>query len=153
MCKPLFSIQIVTQWRDVCVCQTERQTPFYLNTIVFKNVCFSFDCSSRVPDGHACTTTFFSMADLFQIPRLVESLKFHQCSQVAAAKDHTVVLMEDGCVYTFGLNTFHQLGILPPPPNCSVPRQVKIFFCKCVSFWWTVNFGRRSAPLANTLNQ
>uniref|UniRef100_A0A7M4G1J3 Inhibitor of Bruton tyrosine kinase n=1 Tax=Crocodylus porosus TaxID=8502 RepID=A0A7M4G1J3_CROPO len=60
------------------------------------------------------------------VPRLVEGLIGHQCSQVAAAKDHTVVLTEDGYVYTFGLNTFHQLGILPPPPNCSVPRQV---FC------------------------
>ncbi|XP_048351373.1 inhibitor of Bruton tyrosine kinase isoform X2 [Sphaerodactylus townsendi] len=59
------------------------------------------------------------------IPRLVESLIVHQCSRVAAAKDHTVVLTEDGCVFTFGLNTFHQLGILPPPPNCSVPRQVQ----------------------------
>ncbi|XP_060608945.2 inhibitor of Bruton tyrosine kinase isoform X1 [Anolis sagrei] len=59
------------------------------------------------------------------IPRLVESLLGHQCSQVAAAKDHTIVLTEDGCVYTFGLNTFHQLGVLPPPPNCSVPRQVQ----------------------------
>uniref|UniRef100_A0A7M4FH95 Inhibitor of Bruton tyrosine kinase n=1 Tax=Crocodylus porosus TaxID=8502 RepID=A0A7M4FH95_CROPO len=59
------------------------------------------------------------------VPRLVEGLIGHQCSQVAAAKDHTVVLTEDGYVYTFGLNTFHQLGILPPPPNCSVPRQVK----------------------------
>ncbi|NXY90159.1 IBTK kinase, partial [Alcedo cyanopectus] len=59
------------------------------------------------------------------VPRLVEGLAGHQCSQVAAAKDHTVVLTEDGYVYTFGLNTFHQLGILPPPPNCSVPRQVQ----------------------------
>ncbi|NWI20115.1 IBTK kinase, partial [Crypturellus soui] len=59
------------------------------------------------------------------IPRLVEGLAGHQCSQIAAAKDHTVVLTEDGCVYTFGLNTFHQLGILPPPANCSVPRQVQ----------------------------
>ncbi|KAM8810243.1 IBTK kinase, partial [Eudromia elegans] len=59
------------------------------------------------------------------VPRLVEGLAGHQCSQIAAAKDHTVVLTEDGCVYTFGLNTFHQLGILPPPPNCSVPRQVQ----------------------------
>nr|XP_028578685.1 inhibitor of Bruton tyrosine kinase isoform X3 [Podarcis muralis] len=59
------------------------------------------------------------------IPRLVESLMGHQCSQVAAAKDHTLVLTEDGCVYTFGLNTFHQLGVLPPPPNCNVPRQVQ----------------------------
>ncbi|KFV76756.1 Inhibitor of Bruton tyrosine kinase [Dryobates pubescens] len=59
------------------------------------------------------------------IPRLVEGLAGHQCSQIAAAKDHTVVLTEDGYVYTFGLNTFHQLGILPPPANCNVPRQVQ----------------------------
>ncbi|XP_061479196.1 inhibitor of Bruton tyrosine kinase isoform X2 [Rhineura floridana] len=58
------------------------------------------------------------------IPRLVESLMGHQCSQVAAAKDHTLVLTEDGCVYTFGLNTFHQLGVLPPA-SCNVPRQVQ----------------------------
>lgn len=68
------------------------------------------------------STLFF----LIQVPRLVEGLTGHQCSQIAAAKDHTVVLTEDGYVYTFGLNTFHQLGILPPPSNCSVPRQVKI---------------------------
>ncbi|XP_072711467.1 inhibitor of Bruton tyrosine kinase isoform X6 [Ciconia boyciana] len=59
------------------------------------------------------------------VPRLVEGLAGHQCSQIAAAKDHTVVLTEDGYVYTFGLNTFHQLGILPPPANCNVPRQVQ----------------------------
>ncbi|XP_017933565.2 inhibitor of Bruton tyrosine kinase isoform X1 [Manacus vitellinus] len=59
------------------------------------------------------------------VPRLVEGLAGHQCSQIAAAKDHTVILTEDGYVYTFGLNTFHQLGILPPPSNCSVPRQVQ----------------------------
>ncbi|NXK44387.1 IBTK kinase, partial [Chauna torquata] len=59
------------------------------------------------------------------VPRLGESLAVHQCSQIAAAKDHTVVLTEDGCVYTFGLNTFHQLGILPPPASCNVPRQVQ----------------------------
>ncbi|XP_043366496.1 inhibitor of Bruton tyrosine kinase isoform X5 [Dermochelys coriacea] len=59
------------------------------------------------------------------VPRIVEGLIGHQCSQIAAAKDHTVVLTEDGYVYTFGLNTYHQLGILPPPTNCSVPRQVQ----------------------------
>ncbi|XP_062980989.1 inhibitor of Bruton tyrosine kinase [Elgaria multicarinata webbii] len=59
------------------------------------------------------------------IPRLVENLMAHQCSQVAAAKDHTLVLTEDGCVYSFGVNTFHQLGVLPPLPNCNVPRQVQ----------------------------
>ncbi|KAG9493705.1 hypothetical protein GDO78_001529 [Eleutherodactylus coqui] len=59
------------------------------------------------------------------VPRLVEGLTTHSCSQVAAANDHTVVLTEEGYVYTFGLNTFHQLGILPPLSGCNVPRQVQ----------------------------
>ncbi|XP_003796779.1 inhibitor of Bruton tyrosine kinase isoform X2 [Otolemur garnettii] len=59
------------------------------------------------------------------IPRLVEGLSGHNCSLVAAAEDHTVVLTEDGCVYTFGLNVFHQLGIIPPPSSCNVPRQMQ----------------------------
>ncbi|XP_017656171.1 inhibitor of Bruton tyrosine kinase isoform X2 [Nannospalax galili] len=64
------------------------------------------------------------------VPRLVEGLSGHNCSQVAAAKDHTVVLTEDGCVYTFGLNTFHQLGITPPPSSCNVPRQMQAKYLK-----------------------
>uniref|UniRef100_A0A671FLR5 Inhibitor of Bruton tyrosine kinase n=1 Tax=Rhinolophus ferrumequinum TaxID=59479 RepID=A0A671FLR5_RHIFE len=64
------------------------------------------------------------------VPRLVEGLSAHNCSQVAAAEDHTVVLTEDGCVYTFGLNIFHQLGIIPPPPNCNVPRQMQAKYLK-----------------------
>nr|XP_004660449.2 inhibitor of Bruton tyrosine kinase isoform X1 [Jaculus jaculus] len=64
------------------------------------------------------------------VPRLVEGLSGHNCSQVAAAKDHTVVLTEDGCVYTFGLNVFHQLGIIPPPSSCNVPRQVQAKYLK-----------------------
>uniref|UniRef100_A0A8C9M5M6 Inhibitor of Bruton tyrosine kinase n=1 Tax=Panthera tigris altaica TaxID=74533 RepID=A0A8C9M5M6_PANTA len=64
------------------------------------------------------------------IPRLVEGLSGHNCSQVAAAKDHTVVLTEDGCVYTFGLNVFHQLGIIPPPSSCNVPRQMQAKYLK-----------------------
>ncbi|XP_052571591.1 inhibitor of Bruton tyrosine kinase isoform X1 [Peromyscus californicus insignis] len=64
------------------------------------------------------------------VPRLVEGLAGHNCSQVAAAKDHTVVLTEDGCVYTFGLNIFHQLGIIPPPSSCNVPRQIQAKYLK-----------------------
>ncbi|XP_064411625.1 inhibitor of Bruton tyrosine kinase-like isoform X2 [Latimeria chalumnae] len=60
----------------------------------------------------------------YLIPRMVDGLISHRCSQVAAAKDHTVVLTEDGYVYTFGLNTFHQLGIVPPPASSNLPRQV-----------------------------
>lgn len=48
----------------------------------------------------------------------------HHCSQVAAAKDHTVVLTEEGYVYTFGLNTFHQLGLNPAPASAHLPKQV-----------------------------
>uniref|UniRef100_A0A669DK58 Inhibitor of Bruton tyrosine kinase n=1 Tax=Oreochromis niloticus TaxID=8128 RepID=A0A669DK58_ORENI len=47
----------------------------------------------------------------YLVPRMVEGLMSHHCSQVAAAKDHTVVLTEEGYVYTFGLNTFHQIGL------------------------------------------
>lgn len=52
----------------------------------------------------------------------------HHCSQVAAAKDHTVVLTEEGYVYTFGLNTFHQLGLAPPPASAHVPKQASNIF-------------------------
>uniref|UniRef100_A0A3Q4BQQ8 BTB domain-containing protein n=1 Tax=Mola mola TaxID=94237 RepID=A0A3Q4BQQ8_MOLML len=60
----------------------------------------------------------------YLVPRMVEGLIYHHCSQVAAAKDHTVVLTEEGYVYTFGLNTFHQLGLAPPPASAHVPKQV-----------------------------
>ncbi|XP_072250913.1 inhibitor of Bruton tyrosine kinase isoform X2 [Leuresthes tenuis] len=60
----------------------------------------------------------------YLVPRMVEGLMSHLCSQVAAAKDHTVVLTEEGYVYTFGLNTFHQLGLAPPPASAHVPKQV-----------------------------
>ncbi|XP_032413939.1 inhibitor of Bruton tyrosine kinase [Xiphophorus hellerii] len=60
----------------------------------------------------------------YLVPRMVEGLMFHHCSQVAAAKDHTVVLTEEGYVYTFGLNTFHQLGLTPPPASAHAPKQV-----------------------------
>ncbi|CAK6446810.1 unnamed protein product [Pipistrellus nathusii] len=64
------------------------------------------------------------------VPRLVEGLNGHNCSQVAAAEDHTIVLTEDGCIYTFGRNTFHQLGIIPPPSICNVPRQMQAKYLK-----------------------
>lgn len=57
---------------------------------------------------------------------MVEGLTSHHCSQIAAAKDHTVVLTEGGYIYTFGLNTFHQLGLAPPPASAHVPKQVEL---------------------------
>uniref|UniRef100_A0A8C9V9U3 Inhibitor of Bruton tyrosine kinase n=1 Tax=Scleropages formosus TaxID=113540 RepID=A0A8C9V9U3_SCLFO len=59
----------------------------------------------------------------YLVPRVVEGLLSHHCSQVAAAKDHTVVLTEEGYVYTFGLNTFHQLGLTLPATSSHVPKQ------------------------------
>ncbi|XP_062847377.1 inhibitor of Bruton tyrosine kinase isoform X2 [Trichomycterus rosablanca] len=59
----------------------------------------------------------------YLVPRVVEGLLSHHCTQVAAARDHTVVLTEEGYVYTFGLNTYHQLG-LTPPTSSQVPKQV-----------------------------
>uniref|UniRef100_A0A4W3IIQ3 Inhibitor of Bruton tyrosine kinase n=1 Tax=Callorhinchus milii TaxID=7868 RepID=A0A4W3IIQ3_CALMI len=61
----------------------------------------------------------------YLVPRMVEGLANHCCAQVAAAKDHTVVLTEDGSIYTFGVNTYFQLGIVPPPAISSIPRQVQ----------------------------
>uniref|UniRef100_A0AAY4AAU6 Inhibitor of Bruton agammaglobulinemia tyrosine kinase n=1 Tax=Denticeps clupeoides TaxID=299321 RepID=A0AAY4AAU6_9TELE len=60
----------------------------------------------------------------YLVPRVVEGLQSHHCSQVAAARDHTVVLTEEGYVYTFGLNHAHQLGLVPPPTASHVPKQV-----------------------------
>ncbi|XP_037129472.1 inhibitor of Bruton tyrosine kinase isoform X1 [Syngnathus acus] len=60
----------------------------------------------------------------YLVPRMVKGLMSQHCSQVAAAKDHTVVLTEEGNVYTFGLNTYHQLGLTPPPASAHVPKQV-----------------------------
>ncbi|XP_050987197.1 inhibitor of Bruton tyrosine kinase isoform X1 [Labeo rohita] len=60
----------------------------------------------------------------YLVPRMVEGLLSHHCSQIAAARDHTVVLTEEGYVYTFGLNTHHQLGLAPPPASSQVPKQV-----------------------------
>lgn len=61
----------------------------------------------------------------------MEGLVSHHCSQVAAARDHTVVLTEEGYVYTFGLNTYHQLGLTPPAAS-QVPKQVsKLHTCFC----------------------
>ncbi|KAL6488863.1 hypothetical protein MHYP_G00026040 [Metynnis hypsauchen] len=60
----------------------------------------------------------------YLVPHMVEGLLSHHCSQIAAARDHTIVLTNEGYVYTFGLNTYHQLGLAPPPTASQVPKQV-----------------------------
>ncbi|XP_059256965.1 inhibitor of Bruton tyrosine kinase isoform X3 [Mustela nigripes] len=96
------------------------------------NTNFTLGHGSQNSKHHPELVDLFSRSGVYikQIPRLVEGLSGHNCSQVAAAKDHTVVLTEDGCVYTFGLNIFHQLGIIPPPSSCNVPRQMQAKYLK-----------------------
>ena len=43
-------------------------------------------------------------------PRLVEGLTGKKCSAVACGEYHTLVLVENGRVYSFGLNSWGQLG-------------------------------------------
>ncbi|XP_019628197.1 PREDICTED: inhibitor of Bruton tyrosine kinase-like [Branchiostoma belcheri] len=60
----------------------------------------------------------------YMVPTLVEGLASQTCIQVAAARDHTVVLTDENTVFSFGLNYCHQLGVLPAPKFSSTPRQV-----------------------------
>lgn len=53
-----------------------------------------------------------------------------RCMDIASGQDHTVMLMEDGQVLTCGLNTYHQLGLIPPPPQVLSPRLISIKFLK-----------------------
>ncbi|KAH3735613.1 hypothetical protein DPMN_042148 [Dreissena polymorpha] len=58
------------------------------------------------------------------VPKLVEGLKSEECTAVAASRDHTVFLTKSGTVYSCGMNTSHQLGQVPVPDKCLVPRPV-----------------------------
>ncbi|KAK3580483.1 hypothetical protein CHS0354_001084 [Potamilus streckersoni] len=68
------------------------------------------------------------------VPKLVETIRNEKCRQVAAARDHTVMLMEGNIVYSCGLNDFHQLGQFPAPDKSLVPKQVyaKVFKGKAI---------------------
>lgn len=46
------------------------------------------------------------------------------CTMACVGRDHTVLLMENGTVWSCGLNSYHQLGHLPPPPSLLSPRQL-----------------------------
>ncbi|XP_076077944.1 inhibitor of Bruton tyrosine kinase-like [Mytilus galloprovincialis] len=66
------------------------------------------------------------------VPRQVESLNNEVCIQIAAARDHTLILVESGIVYSCGLNESHQLGqtvkksLLPKPINGKVLKGKQI---------------------------
>lgn len=40
----------------------------------------------------------------------------------SVGRDHTILLMENGSVWTCGLNTYHVLGHSPPPASLLIPR-------------------------------
>ncbi|XP_078617531.1 inhibitor of Bruton tyrosine kinase-like [Branchiostoma floridae x Branchiostoma japonicum] len=60
----------------------------------------------------------------YMVPTLVEGLASQTCIQIAAARDHTVVLTDENTVFSFGLNYCHQLGVQPAPKFSTTPRQV-----------------------------
>ncbi|XP_077869618.1 inhibitor of Bruton tyrosine kinase-like [Saccoglossus kowalevskii] len=53
--------------------------------------------------GHGNEQTYLT-------PRSLDTMADIKCTQIAAARDHTVMLAEGGVVYTCGLNSCHQLG-------------------------------------------
>ncbi|CAH3153614.1 unnamed protein product, partial [Porites evermanni] len=67
-------------------------------------------------------------------PQEVTALKDVKCLSLAAGQDHTVVVTDDGSVYTFGLNDSHQLGQVPPPKQCLCPRMLQIKMWKGKEF-------------------
>lgn len=83
------------------------------------------------------------------VPRHVEAVEHEVCIQVTAGQDHTVLLMQSGCVYTCGLNDNHQLGQIPVPSNgrSLIPKQVTTKYHKgkkilgvCASRFHTVMY-------------
>eukprot|EP00092_Neocalanus_flemingeri_P007797 GFUD01008418.1.p1 GENE.GFUD01008418.1~~GFUD01008418.1.p1 ORF type:complete len:1264 (-),score=415.99 GFUD01008418.1:202-3993(-) len=46
------------------------------------------------------------------------------CTDVALGVDHSVFLTEGGVVHTCGMNTFHQLGLHPPPSLLLAPAPI-----------------------------
>lgn len=50
----------------------------------------------------------------------------------SVGRDHTVLLMESGAVWTCGLNTYHVLGHSPPPASLLSPRPVNPKFLKAL---------------------
>ncbi|XP_020627308.1 inhibitor of Bruton tyrosine kinase-like [Orbicella faveolata] len=56
----------------------------------------------------------------------VTALQGINCVSVTAGQDHTVVVTDEGAVYTFGLNDSHQLGHSPLPKQCLWPKMVQL---------------------------
>jgi len=57
-------------------------------------------------------------------PKRISALDGIFCTAVSNANDHTLILDEMGQVYSFGLNTYHQLGHYPVRVHCLSPKLV-----------------------------
>ncbi|XP_054716016.1 inhibitor of Bruton tyrosine kinase-like isoform X2 [Uloborus diversus] len=68
--------------------------------------------------------------DTCLVPSLVKGIGSQQCLQVAAGQDHLLFLLEGGQVWSCGLNTYHQLGHIPPPERLLIPKAISLKFLK-----------------------
>lgn len=55
-------------------------------------------------------------------PRPIKTLMQSNVIKVATGPDHSLFLTDTGQVWTCGTNTYHQLGITPPPESIYLPR-------------------------------
>ncbi|XP_048577771.1 inhibitor of Bruton tyrosine kinase isoform X2 [Nematostella vectensis] len=58
-------------------------------------------------------------------PCMLSGIGDDKCISIAAAQDHTLLVMESGVVFSFGLNNMHQLGHSPPSMQSLVPKMVQ----------------------------
>ncbi|CAL1279292.1 unnamed protein product [Larinioides sclopetarius] len=68
--------------------------------------------------------------DISLAPSPVKGLGSHSCLQVAAGQDHLLLLLENRQVWSCGLNTYHQLGHIPPPERLLAPKPLGLKFLK-----------------------
>ncbi|XP_072018239.1 LOW QUALITY PROTEIN: inhibitor of Bruton tyrosine kinase-like [Amphiura filiformis] len=64
------------------------------------------------------------MEEAALVPRCVEGLGDSVCIQIAAARDHTMFLMENGTIYSCGQNDYHQLGHSSLGAKCLTPKPI-----------------------------
>ncbi|XP_067126093.1 inhibitor of Bruton tyrosine kinase [Centruroides vittatus] len=68
------------------------------------------------------------------IPHLIKGLGTTICQEIAAGQDHLIILTEGNQVWTCGLNTYHQLGHVPPPERVLCPRPITLKLIKNQEF-------------------
>ncbi|XP_075218309.1 inhibitor of Bruton tyrosine kinase [Lycorma delicatula] len=118
--------------------QQSRQQPelvdmFRKNNIFFKQVCMGkFHSVFISSEGHAwaCGHGMGGRLGVDSENTVLTPQPIKTGSEVVQAasigRDHTVLLMESGAVWTCGLNTHHQLGHVPPPNKLLVPRPLPL---------------------------